>query len=71
MTYQDQIKCPHCQQTVELEVEIEGDDGYMNLCPIIILKRKGVIDCPNDHWNELQVNMAIERRLENEEQLER
>ena len=71
MSYKDAIECPHCHQTVDLEIEIENDVGYMNLCPIVIPK-KGVVDCPitdkdssrrfilkETHWDELE----LERRL--------
>jgi len=62
MTYKDLIDCPHCHRVIELDIEIEGDDGRMNLYPIIIPKRKGVIE-PKDrketHWQRLE----LERRL--------
>ena len=65
MSYKDEIDCPYCQKPIELDIEIEGDDGRMNLCPIVIPKPKGkgVIDCPKDsketHWDRLE----LERRL--------
>jgi len=57
MSYKD---CPHCHKVIELE--IEGDDGY--LCPIIIPKPKaGEVIEPKDrketHWDKLE----LERRL--------
>lgn len=63
MAYRDEMDCPYCHKRIELEIEIEGEDTrYMNLCPIVIPKRKGVVDCPKDretHWDRLQ----LERRL--------
>ncbi|MBI4286325.1 MAG: hypothetical protein HY670_10595 [Chloroflexi bacterium] len=35
MAYQDQLECPHCHRMIDIETEIEGDDGYMNLYPIV------------------------------------
>jgi len=63
MDYKDEIDCPYCHKPIELDIEIEGDDGYMNLCLIVIPKGKGVVDCPKDkketHWDKLE----LERRL--------
>ena len=35
MAYKDQLECPHCHMMIDIETEIEGDDGYMNLYPIV------------------------------------
>ena len=63
MSYKDQIDCPHCHKPIDLEIEIEEDNGYMNLYPIVIPIRKGVVDCPKNrkenHWDRLE----LERRL--------
>ena len=60
--YHDQLECPHCHKTVELDIEIEGDDGYMNLCPIVI-PRKGVVnpkDYQQTHWDRLETRKLKE-----------
>ena len=61
MSYKDQIDCPHCQKTIELE--IGGDDGYMNLYPIVIPTGKGVVDCPKDKKETYWDRLELERRL--------
>lgn len=45
MAYQDKIECPHCHQPIELDIEIENDDGYMNLYPIVKVKEEGGEQC--------------------------
>ena len=62
MSYKDAIECPHCHKTVDLDIEIEGDDGYMNLYPIVIPK-KGVVDCPIKDKETLWDELELERRL--------
>ena len=65
MGYREQIECPHCHKTIELEVGIKYG-GYDNIYAIInpIEPRKGVIGCPEDrnetHWDRLE----LERRLD-------
>ena len=53
MAYKDQLECPHCHMLIDIETEIEGDDGYMNLYPIVKpvkpKKRRGLM---NSNWKE-------------------
>ncbi len=57
MAYKDQLECPHCHMMIDIETEIEGDDGYMNLYPIV----KPVEPKSHKQFDELE----LERRLGN------
>jgi len=49
----------HCHMMIDIETEIEGDDGYMNLYPIVKLVKPKV---PGEsRFDELE----LERRLGN------
>ena len=59
MAYKDQLECPHCHMMIDIETEIEGDDGYMNLYPIVKpVKPKTHKETPFDE-------LELERRLGN------
>ena len=59
MAYKDQLECPHCHMMIDIETEIEGDDGYMNLYPIVKpVEPKAHKEAPFDE-------LELERRLGN------
>ena len=64
MSYTDEIECPHCHKTIELEVEIEygGDDDIYAVINPIQPKAKGVINCRKDKETFLD-QLELERRL--------
>ena len=58
MAYKDQLECPHCHMMIDIETEIEGDDGYMNLYPIVKPIKPKTQETPFDE-------LELERRLGN------
>jgi len=59
MAYKDQLECPHCHMMIDIETEIEGDNGYMNLYPVVKPVKP---TASKESWFD---ELELERRLGN------